>query len=211
VSLDEAERESLRRSVPPRVEAAPLREAVRSVAAALRAFPDRGMIVGGIAALARGVARPTHDVQATLATTEDVAQVFGRLERFELYPRVDDAVAYAREHQELPLCHRPSGVAVDLALAWLPFELDALSAAEDLLLGSVEVTVARADDLVIYAALVFGPQERQDIERLVELHGRTMDLPRIRRVVADLARANDDDEREGELERLIARGLGLVK
>jgi len=169
------------------------------------------MIVGGIATLAHGVTRPTDDVQATLATTRDVPHVFTELERFELYPRVDDAVAFARERQALPLCHRTSGVAVDLALAWLPFELDALAAAEDLVLGSVEVTVARAEDLVIYAALGFGPQERQDIERLVALHGRTMDLPRIRRIVAELAKASGDVEREEELERLIARGLGLVR
>jgi hypothetical protein len=211
VSLDETQREALRRSVPPRVEAAPLREAVRSVSAALRAFPDRGMIIGGIATLAHGVARATHEVQATIATTRDVPHVFAELERFDLYPRVDDAVDFARAHQELALCHRTSGVAVDLALAWLPFELDALAAAEDLALGSVEVTVARPEDLVIYAAIAFGPQERSDIERLVALHGRSMDLPRIRRVVGELARSNDDAEREGELERLIARGLGLVR
>jgi hypothetical protein len=209
VSLDETQREALRRSVPPpRVEATPLREAVRSVAAALRSFPDRGMIIGGVALLAHGVASEPHGVEATMATTRDLAELFGELERFDLHARIDDALAYARALQELPLRHRTSGSDVDLSLAWRPFELDALAAAEDMLLGTLEVTVPRAEDLVIYKALSFGPQDQKDIERLVSLHGKTMDLARIRRVVADLVA--DEETRLGEVERAIERGLGLA-
>ena len=209
VSLDETQREALRRSVPPpRVEATPLREAVQSVAAALRSFPDRGMIIGGVALLAHGVASEPQGVEATMATAHDLADIFAELARFDLHPRIDDALAHARALQALALRHRTSGSDVDLSLAWQPFELDALAAAEDMLLGTIEVTVPRAEDLVIYKAVSFGPQDRRDIERLVSLHGKTMDLARIRRVVADLAA--DDAARLGDLERAIERGLGLA-
>ena len=195
-------------SVLPRVEAAPLREALRSVSAALRSFPDRSMIIGGVAVIAHGVARTTHDVDATLATNRDIAQIFGALERFDIYPRTEDALALARARQELELRHRTSGVDVDLSLAWTPFELDALAAAEDMLLGSVEVTVARAEDLVLYKAQRWGPRDQHDVEQLVALHGRAMDLGRIRRVVAELG---DDGERARDVERVVERGLGLAQ
>lgn len=198
-------------SIPPRVEATPVREALRSVSAALRSFPDRGMIIGGIAVIAQGVARTTHDVDATLATTRDIAQIFGELERFDIHPRIDDALAHARARQELRLRHRTSGVDVDLSLAWLPFELDALAAAEDVLLGSVEVTVARAEDLVLYKAVTWRRKDQDDVERLVALHGKTMDLTRVRRVVAELGASLEDETRASEVERAVERGLGLVR
>jgi hypothetical protein len=108
----------------------------------------------------------------------------------------------------LLLRHSPSGVEVDLSLAWLPFELDALAAAEDILLGSVELTVARPEDLVIYAAATWNPDDRATAERLVALHGATMDRDRIRRVVRDLAEAVGDPDRVGEVESVSGRAVG---
>jgi len=169
------------------------------------------MIIGGIAVIAHGVARTTRDVDATMATVRDVGLVFADLARFELHPRIDDAIPFARTRQVLLLRHAPSGVDVDLSLAWLPFELDALAAAEDMLLGSVEVTVARAEDLVIYKALAWRPQDQTDVERLVALHGRSMDFARIRRVVAEFAEALEDSQRVVEVERVLERALGLVR
>jgi uncharacterized nucleotidyltransferase DUF6036 len=168
------------------------------------------MIIGGVAVIAHGVARTTHAVDATLATNRDIAQIFGQLERFDLYPRIEDALAFARARQELELRHRTSGVDVDLSLAWSPFELDALASAEDMRLGSVEVTVARAEDLVLYKAARWGPRDRQDVEKLVALHGRAMDLGRIRRVVAELG-GRADGERVRDVERVVERGLGLAE
>lgn len=176
--------------------------------AALRSFPDRGMIIGGIAAIAHGVARTTHGVDATIATVRDVAHLFLEIERFGIYPRIEDAVAFARARQALPLRHRPTGVDVDLSLAWRPFELDALATAEDVLLGSVEATVVRAEDLVIYKAMAWRSQDRNDVERLVALHGRAMDIERIRRVVAESAGTLEDAGRVRDFEHVLERALG---
>ena len=196
---------------PPRVEAAPLREALRSVMAALRSFPDRGMIIGGIAVIAHGVDRATRGVDATIATVRDVLQLFTEIERFGLYPRIEDAVAFARARQTLPLRHRPTGVDVELSLAWRPFELDALAAAQDMLLGSVEATVVRAEDLVIYKAMTWRPQDRNDVERLVALHGRTMNLERVRRIVAESAGTLEDAGRVRDFEQVLERALGPLQ
>ena len=190
----------------PRVEAAPLREALRSVMAALRSFPDRSMIVGGIAVIAHGVARPTRDVDATMATTRDVGRLFDELARFGLHPRIDAAVAFARARQTLLLRHRPTDVDVELSLAWSPFELDALAAAQDMLLGSVEVTVPRPEDLVIQKAIAWSRVDREDVEGLLKLHGRKMDLARVRRIVAECAK--EDTARVRDLEHLLERVLG---
>jgi hypothetical protein len=176
--------------------------------AALRSFPDRGMIIGGIAAIAHGVARTTRGVDATIATVRDVGQLFTEVERFGIYPRIDAAVAYARARQTLLLRHRPTDVDVDLSLAWRPFELDALAAAQDVLLGSVEATVARPEDLVIYKAMTWRPLDQRDVAELARLHGPTMNLERVRRVVAESARSSEDAERVRDFERVLEQVLG---
>jgi hypothetical protein len=87
------------------------------------------MIIGGIAVIARGVPRLTRDVGATVAGGAlDLAELLRRLAAHELVPRIDDAVPFAEAYQVLLLRHEPSGVDVDLSIAWLPFELDALAA-----------------------------------------------------------------------------------
>jgi hypothetical protein len=63
----------------------------------------------------------------------------------DLEPRIDDARAFAQANQVLLLRHAPSGVDVDVSLAWLPFELEAINAADKLTVGEVRVPVARPE------------------------------------------------------------------
>lgn len=44
--------------------------------------------------------------------------------------RLPDAVAFARRSNVLLLRHTPSGVPIDITLAWLPFETEMLEATE---------------------------------------------------------------------------------
>jgi hypothetical protein len=187
---------------------ASLRAAVAAVAGALTHLPVSGMLIGGIAVIARGVPRTTRDVDATVsADGGDVDTLLHIFEQHDLPSRIDDARAFAHANQVILLRHAPSGVDVDISLAWLPFELEALKASEALTIGKAEVPVARPEDLVIYKAIAWRPQDQQDIERLLSLHGGRMDLARVRRIVAELAAALEEPERPVELERVIRRAL----
>ena len=104
----------------------------------------------------------------------------------------------------LLLRHAPSGVDVDLSIAWLPFEQEALDAAEQLDVGGVSLPVARPEDLVVYKAVAFRPQDQQDIERLLSLYGGTIDLERVRRIVGEFAIAIDEPDRVRNLDAIIA-------
>ena len=60
---------------------------------------------------------------------------------------------------------------------------------------------------MIYKAVAFRPQDQQDIERLMTLHSKHMDLNRVRTTVAEFAEAVEEPERVTELERIIERPL----
>jgi len=185
---------------------ATLKAAVRAVGAALSDLPVPGMLIGGIAVIARGVPRLTRDVDVTVAGgVLDLPGIVERLRAHDLVPRIEDAVAFASVNQVLLLRHEPSGVDIDVSIAWLPFEREALAASELLEIAGGRIPVARAEDLIVYKAIAFRPQDQQDIERLLALHGARIDLQRVRRTVAEFAQAIEEPERIGDVERLVER------
>lgn len=186
-----------------------LLEALQALAAALRQIKAPGMIIGGIAVIARGVPRLTVDADATVWGEQiDLDDLFHILGRYQIVPRIQDARSFARERQVLLLRHDPSGTPIEVSIAWLPFEKEALEKATPVRFAGIEIPVATAEDLVIYKALAWRDQDRSDIERLIVLHGKAMDLERIRSFVEQFAEILDDPQRVQEFNQLVQRALG---
>ena len=57
------------------------------------------------------------------------------------------------------------------------------------------VTPARPEDLVVQKVVADRPVDAQDVERLLGLHARTIDLGRVRRLIREVAEALDDPGR----------------
>ena len=183
--------------------------ALEAVVAALRETGAPAMIVGGIAVIARGVPRQTVDIDATV-WAEDLTpeRVLALLERREIVSRIADPVAFARERQVLLLRHIPSGTPLEVILASLPFEREALSRATPVDFKGVIVPVATAEDLIIYKAVAWRPRDQGDIERLLVIHGHMLDLERVRRIVGDFADALEEPERIEAFDAILERALG---
>jgi hypothetical protein len=176
--------------------------------AALLEVGEPHMLIGGTAVILRGVARLTDDVDATVwAERVDLDQLLAVLARHEIVGRVPDAAAFARERQVLLLRHLPTETPMELSLAWLPFEREALQRAELLDVGGVDIPVAVAQDLVIYKTIAWRDRDRTDVERLLRAHADEIDLSYVRRVIAEFAEALDERERVEDFERLLGRAL----
>ncbi len=149
----------------------------------------------------------TRDIDIAFSGADVTLQgLADQLARAGVVARISDAVAFAAESQVLLLRHAETGVDVDVSLAWLPFELEAIAAAGPAKVGGTTLQVAQPEDLVIYKAIAWRPQDQQDVERLLVLHGARMDLVRIRRHVRELGEAMKQD-RLRELDILILRVL----
>ena len=189
--------------------AAALPRALRALARVLARLPAPAMLIGGMAVIARGIPRTTRDIDvAVVGGRLTLDHLVARLAQGGFEPRMKKAIEFARQNQVLLMRHRATAVDLDLSLAWLSFEIEAIASAEKLSLAGVRLPVARAEDLVIYKALAWRPQDQQDVERLLLLHASEIDLVRVRRVVAGLAEALDDPERPRALEAIIGRALG---
>lgn len=179
-----------------------------ALAALTQALDEAGapwMVIGGIAVIARGVRRLTTDIDAAVrgdaVTIEELADV---LARHEIAPRIDGGVEFAREHLVLLLRHGPTGVDLDVSLAWSAFEHDAIAAGTLTQFGRVVAPMSTPEDLVVFKAIAARPKDVEDSEALLLLHPE-MDRGRIRRCVADLAAMVEAPELVDALDTLLAR------
>jgi hypothetical protein len=186
-----------------------LAKALRALAQVLDDLPAPAMLIGGMAVIAHGLARTTRDIDvAVLGGKVPLDRLLAHLRKGGFEPRIKNALAFARQNQVLLMRHKATAVELDLSLAWLSFEVEAILSAGRLTLAGTRLPVARAEDLVIYKALAWRPQDQQDVEGLLLLHARKIDLARVRRVVAGFAEAIEDPDRPHNLESVIRRALG---
>ena len=181
-------------------------EALDAVSQSLDEVDRLSMIIGGVALIASGIPRLTVNIDASIkAAGVTVERLAESLRRRHIEPRIRDAEAFATARQVFLGVHRPSGIDVDVNLAWLAFEVEALEHNRTIDYAGVCIRIPRPDDLLIYKLVASRPQDLADAEGLLLLHGKTMNLRRVRRVVTEFANALEDEERIASLERLIRR------
>ena len=187
---------------------AALLSAIDALSTALDKLQAPSMVIGGVAVIVRGVPRLTQDIDATIWGPDiTINAAMECLKTHSIFPRIDDADTFAKQHQVLLLVHKPSQMPIDLSLAWLPFEREALSRATTENIGDAVVRVASAEDLIVFKAVAFRDRDRSDIERLVSRHHANVDLDRVRLLVGQFAEVLEDPDRVVALNKIIDRAL----
>ena len=182
-----------------------LETALTSLAAALTESGAPWMVIGGIAIIARGVRRFTTDIDATVRgdaiQPERLVKLFAR---HAIVPRIDDAIAFAQANLVLLLRHRPTGVDLDISLAWSTFEHEALAACTLTEFGGVSVPMSSPEDLIVFKAIAGRPKDMDDVQTLLELYPK-LDVARMQRRIAQLAVLAEAPELVPAFEATLAR------
>ena len=98
------------------------------------------LVIGGLALISRGVRRLTTDIDGTVRGDAITAgKVLDTAARHGIVSRIPHADAFARRNLVLLLRHAPSGVDLDVSLAWSNFEHEALEARSEAKFGRVRV------------------------------------------------------------------------
>ena len=163
-----------------------------------------GMVIGGIAVAAVGYPRATTDIDATVLVPLDQLASFQKqsAERW-IVPRIEGALEFARSHHVLLMRHLPSNIDIDISLAALPFEKEAILNRQVVRFEEMSLFVPRVEDLLVYKMVASRPQDIRDVESLLFRHFSKLDLDRVRREVRAFADVLEQPGMSVELERLI--------
>lgn len=187
----------------------PLPRLVGAAAAVLKTFRTARIpacLIGGMVISRWGQPRATTDADfSVLAPYGEEARVLDVL-LAEFQGRRPDARAFALENRVL-LIQTADGVQVDVALAALPFEREAIERATDWRLGrDVVLRTCSAEDLVIYKLVAARPQDLIDIEGIVRRQGARLDLERIRRWGRTFGELKEDPDLLQPFESALRKG-----
>jgi len=150
------------------------------------------MLIGGFAVILHGVRRTTTDLDVAIrGDAIAVPALLRRLRREQIVPRIEDAETFAMQTLVVLATHVPTGVELDLSLAWSAFEHEALSSCPRARVGRISVPVASPEDLVIYKLIAGRPKDQEDVAALRALHP-SMSEERIGRHLAALEALADD-------------------
>jgi hypothetical protein len=151
------------------------------------------MVIGGLANLQWGRPRLTRDVDVTILAGEDrLPDLLNRLSA-KFQPRVSDPIAFAATTRVIPLAC-PEGVTVDLVLAGLPFEENAIRRSVPVTIGHRAVRFCTAEDLILHKVLSNRLRDIEDVEGIVGRQGGNLDLNYILPRVGELSTLLDRPE-----------------
>ena len=171
----------------------------------LRGEGISGAVIGGVAASILGKPRLTRDVDAViLADDAGWDHVLDSSAAYGLAPRVDDALDFARRTRILLLRHVATGVDLDISLGALPFEREAVERSMLVDVGSVQIQLATAEDVIVMKALARRPRDIADIEGILDVRS-DLDLVHIRRWLREFSSVLEMPEIQEDFERLLRR------
>jgi hypothetical protein len=123
--------------------------ALADLVRALRPLDGRYMLIGGLAVVLRGFPRHTDDIDiAVLGAEVSAAEIAALLDRGGFEPRIEDAVAFAEQSMVLLYRHVATSIELDVSLAFLPFEREAIAHAERMQVEGTTLPVANVEDLL---------------------------------------------------------------
>lgn len=161
-------------------------------------------LIGGMVVPRWGEARATTDVDVSVLAPygEERQAIDTLLAHFEA--REPDARAFALAHRVL-LLRAVQGVAVDVALAAVPFEIEALDFASDWEVApGLVLRTCSAEHLIIYKLVAARPRDLVDVEGVVRRQGRRLDLERVRRWGREFAELKEDPDLLKPFERVLS-------
>lgn len=159
--------------------------ALASVSRTLDAHGVKHMVIGGLAAINWTRPRFTDDIDVTVRLPEDRLEVL-----IECIPdlgssRVSDPAGFAERARVLPL-RLADGTDLDLLIATVAFEHEAIDRAVLIDLGPGVVPMCRPEDLILYKVVSRRPVDQSDVSAILA-HQREIELGPLREKVRELS------------------------
>lgn len=187
-------------------EFSPLAEPLESTCELIRRASQPGMIIGAVAVGLVARPRQTNDVDATVWCPDEslIRELLDLAQDLGLEPRRADTEGFARKARVLQLQHTRTRIGVDVSLAELPFEQQAIAKRQEAKAGELTIPHSTAEDLIVMKMIAHREQDLLDVQNVVRT-ARRLDRRRVLRWVREFAKLLDSPELVDEIEAIWKR------
>jgi hypothetical protein len=169
------------------------------------------MIIGGVAASLLGRPRLTRDIDAlALIPESERGRVLDMAADHGIVARIDGAQDSANGTRMFLMRHSASALDIDVALAGLSFEVQAISLGQPHDLAGIRFRLPRIEDLLVMKAFAHRPKDWEDIEGLLAVHPQA-DLAFVRQWLREFSVAVALPSLVDEFEKIAARARPAVQ
>ena len=146
----------------------PFHEAMRDLARWFDVASTPGMIIGGVAVVLLGRPRITRDLDAVVWLGETTASDFLAVgKRCGFVSRFSDPEEFAERCHIFAMRHVPSKITVDVAIAMLEYEKEAIDHRKSIPILDFAAAVPRPEDLILMKAVAQRDNDIVDIRGIV--------------------------------------------
>jgi predicted nucleotidyltransferase len=163
-------------------------EALRQVDAFLKAHDIPYVVIGGIANAVRGEPRATHDADLKVLVQGMTIAEFRELAEARFKPYRRPWLGRAESTLIVSLEVAPEMI-VDMLVAVLPYEEQAIRRAEMIEVEGLSLPICRAEDLIVHKAIADRPKDWLDIEKILLRQGSELDIEYVRSWLTQFADA----------------------
>ncbi|MBN2059424.1 MAG: hypothetical protein JW882_03310 [Deltaproteobacteria bacterium] len=171
-----------------------LSDAIKTVSQLLREDDVEGVIIGGLAASLLGRPRYTDDIDLLILNLDEhLPEFIEKLERFGIYPRINDAEGFAKDSRVLLMRHESTGINIDISMGILPFENEAVSRRLIKRALDTDIFLPTPEDLIIMKSISERSKDLEDIKAII-IRNSELDKKRILRTVREFADALENED-----------------
>ena len=160
------------------------------------------MVIGGFANLQWGRPRLTQDLDVTIAADDEQLERLLAVLAPAFRARVEAPMEFARSTAVVPL-ESAEGVRIDMVIARLALEHEAIARARTVRIMDIEVRFATAEDLILHKIISERSRDLEDVEGIVRRQRGALDLEYLRPRIRQLSNALQRPEMVTEFERLL--------
>lgn len=182
---------------------ASVRSALADLTNWLNAARIPSMVIGGVAASILGRPRLTRDIDALAILQEsDWQRAIEGAVQFGIFPRIADALEFARRSRVLLMRHDRSAIDLDITFGGLSFEESAVENSQLHDVGGIQVRLPRVEDLLVMKAIARRPKDLEDIRGLLSAHPKA-DIAAARRWIREFSMATGMSDMLLEFDKLV--------
>jgi predicted nucleotidyltransferase len=168
-------------------------DALRQVDVFLKARGIPYVVIGGIANAVRGEPRATHDADLKVLVKGMTIAQFRALAEARFRPYRRPWLGRAESALIISLEIEPDMI-VDMLVAVLPYEEQAIQRAEMIEVEGVTLPICTAEDLIIHKVIADRPKDWLDVEKILIRQRDRLDVAYIRNWLAQFAEALEKPE-----------------